>query len=976
MAKRKTMGEDPLDEVISQSRKKGNNSPVAFEENERDSTADRKRNKEGRGAQMATQNYESENPVLRETAREQGNGQIGLLKAEVFRLIDSMKRGKLSERASYAGLSGDYLEILEDINQMLYAVIDPFSLVSEYVDRISRGDIPDKITDEYRGDYNEIKNNINNLLDSMNNLSDEAAAMAEAAAQGQLDRRVDVSNFQGIWAKVVQGFNNTAEGMIVPMRDIGAVLDRMAAGDLKVRVTADYKGDYDVLKVACNELGEQLQGVQEVLDELQKAAADGKLDARGDAGRFKGDIAGMIAGLNNVLDAVIGPLNVAAEYVDRISKGDIPDKITDKYRGDYNEIKNNINNLLDSMNNLSDEAAAMAEAAAQGQLDRRVDVSNFQGIWAKVVQGFNNTAEGMIVPMRDIGAVLDRMAAGDLKVRVTADYKGDYDVLKVACNELGEQLQGVQEVLDELQKAAADGKLDARGDAGRFKGDIAGMIAGLNNVLDAVVEPINEATDVLKMMAASEFSARVKGEYKGDHAIIKDSLNTAAEAVQEVIRDVSNIADKLAVGDLSIVVEESKYRGDIVSLAKNLKTSVENLRNTISRVSNSAQNVASAAEEISAATEQIGKGTQNQASAADETGSTMEEMAAQIQNVAKNAEILATNVDETSTSIQQMGTTSESVAKNAENMASNVNETSSAIEQMITTIEKTTKNVEQADKLSQQSSEEAKNGGEMVLKTVEGMKNIGEMMKNISGVIQNLGSRSEAIGSIVETIEEIADQTNLLALNAAIEAARAGDAGRGFAVVADEVRKLAERSMKATKEIGEVIKEVQKGTGNAVKATEEGDKNTREGIAMADQAGEGIKRIMDVAKATSNIMQEISQATAEQSIVAKNVVTAVEEMNKLTQEVTQSTKEQASGVQQIVKAAETMAQMTDQVKNATIEQKRGGENVVKAVENINEIAKSNLGAVEQLTRSAKDLSQQSEGMVELVREFKLEEGTG
>jgi len=492
---------------------------------------------------------------------------------------------------------------------------------------------------------------------------------------------------------------------------------------------------------------------------------------------------------------------------------------------------------------------------------------------------------------------------------------------------------------------------------------VTGIFIGIF-ITRGITRPIIQCVEFAKQVARGDLSRQVEITTNDETRDLGNALN----GMFGYLKGMADVADGIARGDLTMNVKSASEH-DV--FGNSFSRMVASLRDVVGKVRTSSESVASAADEISAATDQITKGAQNQASAAEETGSTMEEMSVQIQNVAKNAEGLARNVDETTSSIQQMGSTADGVAKMAESMASNVAETSSTIEQMIVTLEKTATNVGEADKLSRQASDEATNGGDAVMKMVDGMKIIGEMMNNIAGVIQSLGQRSEAIGSIVKVIEEIADQTNLLALNAAIEAARAGEAGQGFAVVADEVRKLAERSVKATKEIGDVIKEVQAETTSAVKATDEGAKSSREGLSLADQASSAIARIMDSVKATSNIMQEISRATTEQSTAARNVVAAVEEMNKLTQSVTQSTSEQAAGIQQVVKAAEAMSQITEQVKNATGEQKRGGDNVVKAVENISEIAKGNLSAVEQLSRSAKDMAHQSEGLQELVQTFRL-----
>lgn len=443
-----------------------------------------------------------------------------------------------------------------------------------------------------------------------------------------------------------------------------------------------------------------------------------------------------------------------------------------------------------------------------------------------------------------------------------------------------------------------------------------------------------------------------------------------SRGISRGIGTVVDAATQIAKGDLTQVVKVDT-KDELGTLADAYNTMVANLSNVVTSIRQTSDSVASAAEEISAATEQIARGAESQASAADETSASMEQMSVSIQNIANATDGLATNVDETTSSIQQLGASAEGVARNTESMASNVSETSATIEQLIVALDRTAQNVADADAIAKEAVSESKTGGESVMQTVAGMRSLSESMTEVATVIESLGQRSDAIGDIVNVIEDIADQTNLLALNAAIEAARAGQAGKGFAVVAEEVRKLAERSIKATKEISDVIKLVQSETALAVKATASGAKESEAGIVLADKAGEAMSSIMQGAQKSSNLLSEVSDMMSEQTTSARAVIKAVEEMNRLTIGVKQATEEQASGVGQVIQAAETMSQMTDSVRNATVEQKSGGANVIKAVENISEIAKNNLSAVEQLSTSARDMAAQSEGMQELMQQFKV-----
>lgn len=229
---------------------------------------------------------------------------------------------------------------------------------------------------------------------------------------------------------------------------------------------------------------------------------------------------------------------------------------------------------------------------------------------------------------------------------------------------------------------------------------------------------------------------------------------------------------------------------------------------------------------------------------------------------------------ELNSNAERTATASHQVVSQAETVAT-------ASEEMSSTSQDIANNCHQAAESSRQASMTATSGSEIVRNTVNGMNRIAEKVKSSAIVVEQLGTRSDQIGEIVATIEDIADQTNLLALNAAIEAARAGEQGRGFAVVADEVRALAERTTKATKEISQMIKNIQTETRQAVKAMEEGVGEVESGTQEASRSGRALEEILE---RINDVTMQISQ-----------IATAAEEQTATTQEISNNI-QQISGV--------------------------------------------------------------------------------
>ncbi len=264
----------------------------------------------------------------------------------------------------------------------------------------------------------------------------------------------------------------------------------------------------------------------------------------------------------------------------------------------------------------------------------------------------------------------------------------------------------------------------------------------------------------------------------------------------------------------------------------------------------------------------------------------------------------------------QVHTASVQMATGAEQMASQSGTIATASEEMAATSGDIARNCGSAAEASQQANQMAVAGSQVVEATVAIMNQISDRVKSTSVTIQSLGTRSDQIGEIIGTIEDIADQTNLLALNAAIEAARAGEQGRGFAVVADEVRALAERTTRATKEIGEMIKAIQSETGTAVTAMDESVRKVEQGRTEAAKSGEAIQSVLQQINEVSMQVNQIATAAEEQTATTSEISRNMLEITDVVQHTARGAHESAAAATELNYVAESLKRLVGQFKLA------------------------------------------------------------
>jgi methyl-accepting chemotaxis protein len=446
----------------------------------------------------------------------------------------------------------------------------------------------------------------------------------------------------------------------------------------------------------------------------------------------------------------------------------------------------------------------------------------------------------------------------------------------------------------------------------------------------SVSRPLLELADIAEGISRGDLTpVRVKtGRYEVGR------LAGAMGAMVDYLSEMAGTAERLAGRDLT-AAPVPRSSTDVFGMT--FLGMVRSLRALLVRLRAASEQLASSAEEIAASAASIQQGGESQAAATEETSAALAEMAAQIGAVGKNTESLAVNVDETAAAIHEMSLLVDRTAKNSEVLAKAAQETTKTLREMSDSIQNVDARVRAVDDVSKKTVGET-----------------AEASTSLQSTIRSLGERSKDIGKIVRLIDAIADQTNLLALNAAIEAARAGDAGRGFAVVADEVRKLAERSAKATGEIGEMVEGMQNDASRAVEMTQQ-----------------ILESMMRAFRNASEMVSDVKVLTQDQASGATQILAAAERMSDISAEVSNAAHEQASASKAILVAVREMEDMTQQVAAATVEQKKGGDIAVGAMEAISRVARTNLTAVEELSKASGSLAREADGLKDELAEFKL-----
>jgi|GEM_PF-177038 len=361
-----------------------------------------------------------------------------------------------------------------------------------------------------------------------------------------------------------------------------------------------------------------------------------------------------------------------------------------------------------------------------------------------------------------------------------------------------------------------------------------------------------------------------------------------------------NFAECVASGDFSqeLVITQ---QDEIGALADALRTMVTKLQAMIAEAHAKGEEAQKAMVEAQEATKEA-HAAKAQAERAKAEG--MLHAASQLEGV---VEIVTSASQQLSSQIAQS-------SRGADEQSGRVRETATAMEEMNATVLEVARNAQQAADASMQTKQKAVEGSQIVGDAVKGIETVRDQSLAIKEDMNALGKQAEGIGQVMNVIADIADQTNLLALNAAIEAARAGDAGRGFAVVADEVRKLAEKTMAATQEVGQAIRDIQDGTRKNIANVDKAAVTIESATDLSIRSGEALQQIVTLVEQVNDQVQSIATASEQQSAASEEINRSVEQVSAISSETAQAMEQASSAVAELAQQSNILHNLINEMK--------------------------------------------------------------
>lgn len=412
-----------------------------------------------------------------------------------------------------------------------------------------------------------------------------------------------------------------------------------------------------------------------VLSEIDRVCQNikaGRLTVRADLEQASGIDKTILENVNEMLDAILIPMQVASASINDISLGVVPSKIKGSYPGDLDKVKTNINACIDGLAGLNDSCRVLKRLAVNDHT--QIAAADYPGIFGETAQAVNAVRERLL----SIAHMNHSIAAGDLR---------DLEELKAIGKRSEEDemipsyitmIENIERMLDDahqLERAAVEGRLEYRIDASHHQGKFRAVLEGVNHTLDAVIEPMVEAAQVLIEVEKGNLGVKVQGDYKGDHALIKNALNGTIDSLKSYVSEIDRVLSEMARSNLDLQISQN-FRGDFCAIRDSLLSILTSLNETLRDINTAAEQVSDGSVQVARSSQALAQGAAEQSSSVEELTSSITQIAAQTSQNAANAAQASelalnarSNADDGNTQMKHMLEAMEAINESSNNIS-------------------------------------------------------------------------------------------------------------------------------------------------------------------------------------------------------------------------------------------------------------------------------------------------------------------
>ncbi|MDM8552243.1 methyl-accepting chemotaxis protein [Desulfobacterales bacterium HSG2] len=503
-------------------------------------------------------------------------------------------------------------------------ISDPLRKSVDFALSVAEGDLTTDIAVDRNDEIGMLINALREMKRKISDVLQETENQIQAVQEGRLDTRGDAEAYAGGWGRLISGLNRLIDVFVEPINMVSGNLERISEGDIPEKITDVYRGDFNRIGNNLNTLIDNINDFMKEIEKQIRAVQEGRLDARGNPDVFVGAWSELVVGINNLNDAFVAPINVAAGYIERISKGDIPEKIVDEYKGDFNTLKNNLNTLIDSTN----EVTRLAEDMADGNLTAKVRERSDRD---KLMRALNSMIKRLNKVMADVKTAAENVVAGSRQVSAgsehmshgTTEQAASAEETSASMEQMSSNISQNSDNAMQTERIALKSAEDAREGGKTVTETVTAMKKIAQKI--SIIEEIASQTDLLALNAAIE-AARA-GDYGKGFAVVASEVRKLAQRCQKAAAEINELSDTS------------------VGIAENAGEMLARIVPDIQKTSELVQEISAASNEQNSAAEQINKSIQQLDQVIQQNVSISEEMASTAEELSGQAEQLQNTIE-------------------------------------------------------------------------------------------------------------------------------------------------------------------------------------------------------------------------------------------------------------------------------------------------------------------------------------------